>query len=169
MDHVVRLCATPVTPARIRSVEELARFSISLRDFEKAHQYLVGARRHLETTIEYEALLFAAIVSYCRPFSGNERGKPLRATKRLLIKDFAPLSEEDEHIHAQLHEARNKRLAHSEFDSNPTSFSPETGMFSGKASTLPSVNLDKFEQVVLRFIDVCHTKRADYSRHARAC
>jgi hypothetical protein len=168
MDNVVRLCATTVTASPISSAEELARYSISVRDFEKAQEYVCAARKHLLGSLEYDALLFAAIVSYCRPFSPNEKSKLAMATSRLRIEDFGPLTDPEKGLHERLEELRNKALAHSESELNPTKFHPQTKVFTGRSFSLSNetLDLDAFEAIFVRFAEICHTKRADYSRDA---
>ena len=60
---------------------------------------------------------------------------------------------------------RNKVLAHSEFEFNPTKFNPKTKVFTGKTFSLSNeaFDLDAFEAILVHFAGICHKKRADYS------
>jgi hypothetical protein len=58
----------------IASDEGFHRYSISFHDFEKALEFAEEAAQHQPNTITYEALMFAAIVSYYRR-SRRTRGK----------------------------------------------------------------------------------------------
>jgi hypothetical protein len=159
----------------ISSNGELARYSISVHDFEKALKFISAAKKHGKSSVEYEALMMAAIVSYYRPFSSNERSskegtKPLKAKSSLSIDDFGPLTDFQKELHERFKTLRNKLLAHSEFAYNPTSFDPETKIFSGKTFSLlnETFDLDSIEAILKSFEEICHKKRGDYSSRAPA-
>ncbi|MHB1216652.1 MAG: hypothetical protein ACYC1L_00445 [Alphaproteobacteria bacterium] len=147
------------------SEQELNRYSISVRDFEKSKDYVCAARKHPEDSIEREALLFAAIVAYYRPFSPNEKGDS-KASCRLRVKDFGPLTEVESEFHQTCEKLRNKALAHSEFTLNPTKFDRQTEIFSSRSFSLLNENIDLnvFCALLDRFINFCHHRRADF-RH----
>lgn len=151
----------------ISSDEELNRYSIAVRDFESAKKYLCATKNHPCSSLEYEALLFAAIVSYYRPFSPNEKSKSPKAKSQLRIEDFGSLDDSRKELHEKCKELRNKALAHSEFIFNPTKFNSETGVFSSRPFSLSNVALDLevFEATLTQFIALCHDVRANYSRH----
>lgn len=145
----------------------LNRYSISVRDFEKAKEFICAAKEHPPSSVEYEALLFAAIVSYYRPFSPNERGNSSKAESCLRLEEFDSLTREQKELHEKCKILRNKALAHSEFNHNPTKFNPETGAFASKPFSLLSQNFDLnlFDTVVTKFLDACHNKRAEHALH----
>lgn len=154
--------------------QKLNRYSIAVRDFEKSRAYVCAARTHNTDTIEYEALLFAAIVSYYRPFSPNEKnekaakkGMPIDAASRLQIEEFGQLTKVEKEFHKKCEWLRNKALAHSEFAVNPTKFKPQTKIFSSRSFDLRSENIDlqTFGNLLECFIKFCHHRRADYSRN----
>ena len=84
------------------------RFSISLKDFEKAKAFLAEARNHQYGGLLHEALVFSAIICYVRPFSINEKDPNAAAASRLTLSDFTPLSPDELRIHKTCKELRNK-------------------------------------------------------------
>src|SRR5688572_13980645 len=112
----------------ISSEQEFNRFSISAWDFEQACRYLAAAQNYLPNSVEYEALLFAGIVSYARPFSSNERDANARAARRVRLSAFEPLSDEERKLHDRCILLRDKALAHSEIELNPTRLNSDTGV-----------------------------------------
>ena len=121
---------------------ELNRISIAVRDFEQAIKYASKAIDYSIDTIEYEALLFAAIVCYCKPFSQNERDKSSPANSSLELTNFSDLSIPENLLHKSCKEVRNRMLAHSEFQFNPTGFNEAYGVFSGRQFSLNAYPLD---------------------------
>ena len=152
----------------ILSDKELSRYSITLRDFEKAKEYICAAKKQLSSSIEYEALLFAAIVSYYRPFSPNEKSQRAKATSRLCIEDFGSLNSSQSELHQKCKKLRNEALAHSEFDRNPTKFKSDRKVFSSQPFSLlnEGLDLEVFDSILTQFIEVCNGVRANYSRHS---
>jgi|GEM_PF-989750 len=155
----------------ISSEAELNRYSIAVRDFEDAQRFLCAARNHGIDSIEYEALLFAAIISYWRPFSLNEKSKSAAASVRLDIQNFGTLSENQKELHRNCENLRNKALAHSEYEYNPTRLRPSGVFVSSPFSLLGSSqirdpgsvhNMDLFQQLLEKLIDSCHAMRAAY-------
>ena len=67
----------------ISTDQEFNRASIAALDFEKAIEFATAAQRYPANVVEYEALLFVALVCYVRPFSGNEKSAASSATSRL--------------------------------------------------------------------------------------
>ena len=151
----------------ILSDEELNRYSIALRDFEKAKEYICAAKRRLPSSLEYEALLFATIICYYRPFSQNEKSKTAKATSLLDIKDFG-LNSSQHIFHQKCKELRNKVLAHSEFERNPTNFNSDRKVFSSQPFSLlnETLDLEVFDSILTQCIELCHEVRANYSRHS---
>lgn len=155
----------------ISTEAELNRYSIAVRDFEDAQRFLCAARNHGIDSIEYEALLFAAIISYWRPFSLNEVRKPAAASVRLDIQNFGTLSEDQKKLHENCGNLRNKALAHSGYEYNPTQVRPSGVIVGGRFSLLGSSqirgsgsvhNMDLFQQLLEKLIDSCHAMRAAY-------
>ena len=153
----------------IETDRELHRYTISLYDFKKAVECLTEARKYAQNDLAFEALLFMAIVSYCRPFSPNEREPDAKATKRLYVQNLALMDFEQE-IHEKCMTLRNKALAHSEWKYNPTSVNHETGLMSGRRFSLYSENIDLDGLVALiqKWIEQCHNMRADYTHRVRS-
>jgi len=89
------------------------RTHISRRDFAKSIGFINAAMNHGLGSLEYEALLLSAIVSYARPFSGNEQGNSPPSDKRLAM-DVSQVLGADFALHERLIEIRNKAVAHSE-------------------------------------------------------
>ena len=148
------------------SKEELNRISIALRDFEHAIRFASKSLTYRIDTIEYEALLFAAIVCYYRPFSPNEKDKSSPAISSLTISSFSKLSSLENALHENCKDLRNKMLAHSEFQFNPTGFCEAHGVFSSLPFSLNQRRFDvsAFISLTQKLEDQCHTKRADFSR-----
>lgn len=148
------------------SAQEFNRLSIAFFDWRKSLEFANEARKHSQNTTEYEALLFAAIVCYYRPFSPNEKGANPPAASHLKIEDFAALSEEELVLHENCKTLRNKALAHSEFALNPTKLSDAMSVIVSKPFSLLSqpFNLEVFVQLLSKLERTCHNKRADHLR-----
>jgi hypothetical protein len=146
---------------------EFNRFSIALFDFEKAVAYAEEALKTSPGTLAYEALMFAAVVCYYRPFTPNEKNKTPPAAIQLKVEDFSPFSEDERKIHEQCKALRNKALAHSEWTYNPTRFDHRSGVISSHPFALVShaPDLRALIQLSKRLANKCHSKRADYVRH----
>jgi len=99
----------------------------------------------------------------------NERDKNPKAKSRLSIDEFGVLTEDEKRFHEELVTYRNKALAHSEFDLNPTNFNPRTGVFSSVVFSLSNQDIDmEFMCTLLeKFISVCHDVRARYASENR--
>lgn len=155
----------------ISSEAEFNRYTIALRDFEAAQRFLGAARNHGIDSVEYKALLFAAIISYWRPFSSNEVSKSAAASAKLDIQNFGTLSEDQRELHNNCGRLRNKALAHSEYEYNPTRLNQSGVIISNQFSLLSSSqinepgsihNMDLFQQLLAQLIDSCHAMRAAY-------
>ncbi len=105
----------------------LHRLLISYNDFHQASQIasyilrhrfqdkvesLRGERRY-RIKLLWQALNCAMVVSYCRPFSGNDRrsAKPIPDLPKRFLKNLTP---EERELHAVAMEDRNTLLAHSD-------------------------------------------------------
>ena len=144
--------------------QEFNRYSISTFDFEKAVEFVTEAQQHSPATLIYEALVFAAIVCYYRPFSPNEKDKNAKATAMLKIEEFSPLTQEEQAIHAKCKELRNQALAHSEWRFNPTGFDYSSAIISSRPFSLVSAGIDlsALSNLARRFAGECHSKRANF-------
>lgn len=151
----------------IANEQEFNRYSISLTDFEKASECVAEARKRLPNDLVFEALLFLAIIVYCRPFSLNERSKDnLKAKSRLNLEDLIVPSDREKELHTECETLRNKALAHSEFAYNPTSLNPRSGVISSKPFSLltQQFDLDGLADLLRKLAEACHSKRATYVR-----
>lgn len=148
----------------IQNDRDFNRYSIALFDFEKARDFLIETHNHLPSSLPYQALLFAAIVCYYRPFTKNEKSRKSTATPSLRIDEFGTLSPSEKEIHEQCRTLRNEALAHSEHRYNPTHIDPYTKVVVSRPFWLDSVSIDIEGLIKLldKFIVACHHKRADY-------
>lgn len=151
------------------TAQECNRYSIAVFDWQKSLLFAKEAREHLPNTTVYEALLFAAIACYYRPFSPNEKGANPPALSHLRIEDFPALSEQEQALHESCKTLRNKALAHSEFTFNPTRLCETTGIIASKPFSLLSqpFDIESFVQLVSKLELACHHKRADHVREQR--
>ena len=133
--------ASPAMPCAFRprlAILLRSRLRTSRRDFEKAIRFIDVALTHAIHTEVYEALLLAAVVSYARPFSRNERAKPPPSDPRLAVEEKALLGA-DFPLHERLLEIRNKAIAHAESEYYPVELLPPVGSGgSGFATTSKS-------------------------------
>jgi hypothetical protein len=94
------------------------RTQISDGDFRCAMEFIDAARRRPIDTIEYEALMHAAIIAYARPFSLNEKSDDALSDPRLNIALVA-FDGADRTLHHRIIALRNKVVAHAESAQNP--------------------------------------------------
>ena len=143
------------------------RFSIAVFDFEKSISYAEEAARHSRSDITHEALLFAAIVCYFRPFSPNEKSKSSSAASQLTLEDFSPLTPSESELHERCKQLRNKALAHSEYDFNPTRLHP-TGVIASRPFALlhHAPAIPALVALARKLADECHNKRANHVHDA---
>jgi len=149
----------------IANEQEFNRYSISLADFEKASACVAEARRRHPNDLVFEALLFMAIIAYCRPFSLNVKSNAnLKAKSRLNLEDLIVPSDREKELHTECETIRNKALAHSEFAYNPTSLNPSSGVTSSKPFSLltQQFDLDGLAKLLKKLEEACHSKRATY-------
>lgn len=146
------------------------RFSISLKDFEKAEAFLVESKNHQNGCLIHEALVSSAIICYFRPFTNNEKNPNSAAAAKLELSDFSPLSPDELLIHEACKELRNKALAHAEIKHHPTQLDRETSVISSAIFSLvgKAPDLDALAELIRKFINQCHNKRADYVHAVRA-
>lgn len=146
------------------TTQEFNRLSIAYFDWQKSLDFAKEARKHMPNTTAYEALLFAAIVCYYRPFSPNEKGANPPAASQLKIEDFSVLSQDELTLHENCKSLRNKALAHSEFALNPTKLCETTGVIASRPFSLLAqpFDLEAFIQLLSKLELACHHKRADH-------
>lgn len=151
------------------TAQEFNRYSIAVFDWQKALAFATEAQKHSPSTTVYEALLFAAIVCYYRPFSPNEKGPNSPAASQLRIEDFPELAQDERAVHEKCKTLRNKALAHSEFTFNPTRLAEATGVIMSKPFSLVAqpFDLEVFVQLISKLELACHHKRADHVREKR--
>ena len=154
---------------RVRTVpistdQEFNRTSIAAVDFEKAIEFATAAQRYPANVVEYEALLFAALVCYVRPFSGNEKSLVSPAASRLSGAVLEALSKLERRQHDNCSVHRNKALAHSEFALNPTRLDHATGVVKSRPFSLLARPFDLPCFIVLaeKLSDLCQRDRAEY-------
>jgi hypothetical protein len=94
----------------------------------RAMAFIEAARRHAESTIEYEALLLTAILHYARPFTNNEGpGKAAPTAQKLMGVDVGVVLDGDPaliDLHNRIVRLRMKAVAHSESSFNPADHIP---------------------------------------------
>ena len=95
------------------------RAHISEKDFKEAEEYLKALTRTRRLTVQ-RALLLAAIIAYCRPFTQNEKRPESKATSQVPINPQKVLDPQEYDLHLRLLDLRNQALAHSEFSRKPT-------------------------------------------------
>lgn len=145
------------------------RFSIAVFDLEKSIEYAEEAQRHSQSDLAHEALLFSAIVCYYRPFSPNEKDKSAKSESRLRLEDFSPLTRAESKVHEKCKELRNKALAHSEYDFNPTR-RLSSGVIASKPFALLShaPSISALVALARKLANECHAKRAEHVRNLRS-
>jgi len=148
----------------VRNDQELNRYSISVRDFEKTIEFLKEALGKSSCSVIIESLLMSTIICYCRPFSSNERGKGAKATSKIQLESFSDITESERTLHEKCMAVRNKAIAHAEWTNNPTKRDSETNVICSRAYSLTSDQIDW--QALLTLTDKlrkqCHNFRADF-------
>ena len=148
----------------ISTDQEFNRTSIAVFDFEKAIEFASAAQRYPANAVEYEGLLFAAIVSYVRPFSGNERSPGASAESRLGTSTVDALDDLERQLHDRCRDLRNRALAHSEVAMNATRFDHATGVARSRPFSLLSSPFDvqSFITLAETMKGRCQRDRAEY-------
>jgi hypothetical protein len=89
-----------------------------VHDFRDCNKFLDEFNK-TEDDILKEALLVAALVSYCRPFSENKENDKI--IKKISLEVVTrPLEAHEIRLHKKLITIRNKAIAHSDIDKKPT-------------------------------------------------
>jgi hypothetical protein len=138
------------------------RVHISLRDFAEAKDYLdaLKGRRHFSVK---RALLLAAVISYARPFTQNEKSPSLKAVSQLPVNASKELDAVEHDLHTRLLALRNQALAHSEFSAKPVArvMGTSRGFVS---SAMPfdllsqRIDLTLFRSMCVKLEMYCHSK-----------
>jgi hypothetical protein len=143
------------------------RFSIALFDFEKSIDYAEEAAKHSPGELAHEALLFAAIVCYYRPFTPNEKKSNPLAASMLKLEDFSPLTSDQAELHQHCKDLRNQALAHSGYESNPTRLHSSGVIVSRPFALLSNApEIPDLVALARKLADECHNKRADHVRNS---
>lgn len=106
-------------PSHAQLEAQFNRVKISARDFEEAIDYLNALRGKRVMSVR-RALLLAAIVAYCRPFTTNDKPPSNKAVSQLPINIEKELNTKENELHSKIVIIRNKALAHSEYSHKPT-------------------------------------------------
>jgi hypothetical protein len=158
---------------------ELLRLQISHLDFESARDFIDVARKHEESSREYEALMLAAIICYARPFSNNELRTPEPPTVASSVS-FSPDAvlekQADLELHHKLIRLRNKAIAHAESVYYPTqiiSIDPPGAagiVFSARRWHVldERIDLDEFRRIAVGMRQQCGHQILDLIRCPRA-
>lgn len=137
----------------------LRRASISKRDIEEALDYLNSFATNQPATIQ-RALLVAAIVSYSRPFSGNNGGREQQSSRKVDIDPKQALNEQELALHCKIIELRDKEVAHSDFDAKPVIIvqRDSTGVVMGGKLSDPlshPIRIDDFKSLCEKIENKC--------------
>lgn len=147
---------------------KMYRAHISERDFKQALRFIDAALATDISSVEHEALVVAAIVSYARPFTLNERpqkGKPLPAADASLEEiDFRALLGVDANLHARIVKLRMKAVAHSEAEFNPMIFDGMAFVSRAWHPVGEGIDLAVFREIAEKLHRHCLNQKADLSR-----
>lgn len=130
-----------LTPEIRSKIRQFYRVLISYGDFKQAHYiatYILDEKLHeAEDMRLLEALNCAMIISYCRPFSGNDRNTD-RKIPDLPASFLSGISEDEKEIHEVVMSDRNTLMAHS--DSSAHDLRPEVWKIKGHKTLMPLKN-----------------------------
>jgi hypothetical protein len=122
-------------------LRQFYRLLLSYADFKQAHyvaSYIIDEKLHdSEDRQLLEALNCAMIVSYCRPFTGSERGIETKIPP-LPSSFLKEITEAEREIHQVVLKDRNTVLAHT--DSNAADLKPEVWKIKDKKILVPWQN-----------------------------
>lgn len=108
------------------ATKKFHRTAISRRDFRETQEFLKCLKDEKKISVRY-ALLTAAIVSYARPFSGNEKEKRPNSTGKLHLDPAQILDSIQLALHHEIIHLRNKLVAHAEYAASPVRLLNKTG------------------------------------------
>lgn len=86
----------------------------SIQDFKQCLKFLKELKYHNHGSAAYEAMLIAAIISYAKPFSNNERDKDTTDDPTIDINELTALTDTEQELHYKFLTLRNKAITHSE-------------------------------------------------------
>jgi len=130
-----------LSPEARGKLRQFYRLLLSYGDFKQAHyiaSYILDQKLHVsEDRRLLEALNCAMIVSYCRPFSGSDRGIETKVPN-LPASFLKGVPESEREIHEVVLKDRNTLLAHS--DSSAAQLQPEVWKIKDKQILIPWQN-----------------------------
>lgn len=91
---------------------QISRIGISTYDMEQCREFTSAWDVTLSEAIK-RALITAAVISYARPFSGNEEHPEATGKPPFSAND---LTHEEQQLHERLCNIRNQAIAHSDFN-----------------------------------------------------
>jgi hypothetical protein len=103
--------------------KQFNRTSISINDFSQAEKYLefLSKAELPQLDILRSSLLVAAIISYARPFSDNNAHEKATGKLKVSEKEIRQvIGKRGLELHKKVLGLRNRAIAHSEYDMNPT-------------------------------------------------
>ncbi len=106
---------------------QISRVNISIKDMQHCLKFTSAWNASLGDVLQ-RTLITAAVISYTRPFSGNEEhpratGNPLFSTN--------DLTQEEHQLHERLRQVRDQAIAHSDFNmssSRPVAYPGDSGV-----------------------------------------
>ena len=138
---------------------------ISSEDFLEAKRYLEEAQSNLSSSgTILKALLIAAIVSYCRPFTKNLGNKDDGATTSISDKFVNGLEGKEKAFHRVLFDLRNTELAHSDFDKKSCKRVPEEEGMAIMAQNdfwYRDIDIDLFLKLARKMVRNCIKKNGE--------
>jgi hypothetical protein len=130
-----------LSPEARGKLRQFYRLLLSYGDFKQAHyiaSYILDQKLHnSEDRRLLEALNCAMVVSYCRPFSGSDRGIETKVPN-LPASFLKGVPESEREIHEVVLKDRNTLLAHS--DSSAAQLQPEVWKIKDKQILIPWQN-----------------------------
>ena len=140
------------------------RYLISSEDFIEAKGYLEALESNPADGVVCRALLMAAIVSYCRPFTNNS-GNRDGAIPSISQKFINELASDEKSLHEKLTELRHKVLAHSDFDAKACQRAPD-GMALMKVVDIlnENININLFLKIADSMAAKCMRKNIALDR-----
>jgi len=151
----------------IKLEQQLNRFMISSEDFDEALVYL-DAYEKVNNLQARQALLVAAVIAYCRPFSQNETDENASATS--VIKDIAKrLSAQEVELHKFVRILRNKVIAHSVSKYKPVKINFQNEDWFSYSTTLTKTHFDgldfaNFKKIALKMHKESRIEALDLQR-----
>ena len=147
---------------------QFSRTRISKWDFEEAESYLQALRARRLPVLR-QALLVAAVVSYCRPFTQNEGPIEARATPQLSVGLSKLFSSAEKELHERLLTLRHQALAHSSYTRRPVgrvSGSSRGFVMARRPFDILSEQLDTklFSTLCVKLIEHCENKLFELNR-----